>query len=89
MIIYLDSVRKYRNANEWRPINRATCGEFSSQGDGDNLKNIAKKMLEAGVVGEVDVYRGETPVFHSVSLEKLAKGSVHRGDQPEHLKKDK
>ena len=87
MIIYLDSVRKYRNASEWRPVNRATCGEFSSTGDGNNLKIIALQMLEAGVTGEIDVYRGKTPVFLSVPLEKLATGSVHRGEQPEHLKK--
>ena len=87
MIIYLDSVRKYRNASEWRPVNRATCGEFSSTGDGDNLKIIAIQMLEAGVTGEVDVYRDKTPVFLRVPLEKFATGSVHRGEQPEHLKK--
>ena len=86
-IIFLDSVPKYRNAQEWRPVNRASCGEFVSVGDGDNLKIVARLMVEAGVTGEVDVYRDKTPVFLSVPLEDMAKGSMGRGPQPEHLKK--
>ena len=87
MRIYLDSVPKYRNANEWRPVNRATCWPLESIGDGDNLKSIARLLLDAGVEGRADVYRGKTPVFLSVSLEDLAKARVGNGSQPEHLKK--
>lgn len=87
MRIHLDSVPKYRNVNEWRPVNRATCWPWESIGDGDNLKSIARLMLDAGVVGRVDVYRGETPVFLSVSLEDLAKARVGKDSQPEHLRK--
>ena len=86
-IIFLDSVPKYRNAQEYRPVNRASCGEFVSVGDGDNLKIVARLMVEAGVTGYVDVYRGKTPVFLSVPLEDMAKGSVGRGPQPEQLRK--
>jgi len=86
-IVYLDSVIKHRNEKEYRPINRARWKDLESVGDGDNLKAIARLMLEAGVVGYVDVYRGKTPVFLSVPLEGMARGSVGRGSQPEHLKK--
>lgn len=87
MPIYLDSVVKHRNEKEWRTVNRATCWPWESVGDGDNLKNIARLMVEAGVTGYVDVYRGKTPVFLSVPLEGMAKGSVGRGPQPEQLRK--
>ena len=86
-IVYLDSVVKYRNEKEHRPVNRARWKDLESVGDGDNLKSIALLMLEAGVVGYVDVYRGKTPVFLSVPLEAMSKGSAGRGQQPEHLKK--
>lgn len=87
MRIHLDSIPKYRNSQEYRPVNRATCWPWESVGDGDNLKIIARLMLEAGVVGEVDVYRGETPVFLSLPLDKLAEGRVGKGEQPEQLRK--
>ena len=87
MRIHLDSVRKWRNEKEWRPVNRATCWPWESVGDGDNLKIVARLMVEAGVTGEVDVYRDKTPVFLGVPLEDMAKGSMGRGPQPEHLKK--
>ena len=86
-IVYLDSVIKWRNAQEYRPVNRASWKHLESVGDGDNLKFIARLMLEEGVTGEVDVYRDETPVFLSVPLEDMAKGSIGRGPQPEQLRK--
>jgi hypothetical protein len=85
--IYLDSVRKYRNEKEYRPVNRARWGDLESVGDGNNLKNIARLMLEAGVTGSVDVYRDKTPVFLGVPLTDMAKDSIGRGPQPEQLKK--
>ena len=85
--IYLDSVIKWRNAQEYRPVNRASWKHLESVSDGDNLKIIARLMLEEGVTGEVDVYRDKTPVFYSVPLEDMAKGSIGRGPQPEQLRK--
>jgi hypothetical protein len=85
--IYLDSVMKWRNEKEYRPVGRARWKDLESVGDGDNLKNIALLMVEAGVVGYVDVYRGKTPVFLGVPLEDMAKGSIGRSPQPEQLRK--
>lgn len=85
--IYLDTVMKYRSAKEYRPIGRAKWEGLESTGDGDNLKIIARLMLEAGVVGRVDVYRGKTPVFLGVSLEDLAQARVGNKPQPEQLRK--
>jgi hypothetical protein len=85
--IYLDSVMKWRNEKEYRPVGRATWKDLESVGDGDNLKNIALLMVEAGVTGYVDIYRGKTPVFLSVPLEDMARGSMGKGPQPEQLRK--
>lgn len=86
--IELDTILRHRNKNEFRPVNRASCMGLESSGDGDNLKKIAQLLLEAGVTGGADVYRGKTPVFLSVSLERLASASIGRGEQPEYLKKE-
>lgn len=85
--IELDSIVVHRSKSEYRPVNRASCMGLESSGDGDNLKKIAQLMLEAGVGGEVDVYRDKTPVFLSVPLSDLANASLGRGEQPEQLKK--
>lgn len=86
--IQLDTILRHRNKNEFRPVNRASCMGLEASGDGDNLKKIAHLLLEAGVVGEVNVYRGKTPIFLSVPLERLASASLGRGEQPEQFKKD-
>lgn len=86
MIIQLDTVTKHRNSQECRPVNRAKWGDLESVGDGDNLRSIALLMMEAGVVGQVDVYRGKTPVFLGVELEDLAKARLGKGTQPKALR---
>ena len=85
--IELDTILHYRNKSEFRPVNRASCMGLESSGDGDNLKKIAQLLLEAGVTGEVDVYRGKTPVFLSVPLKRLASASLGKKEQPDHLKR--
>lgn len=87
--IELDSTPLHRSKSEYRTVNRASCMGLESSGDGNNLQKIAPLLLEAGVDGEVDVYRGKTPVFTGVSLADLAKNSLGRGEQPEHLRKKK
>ena len=85
--IYLDSVIKWRNTQEYRPVSRASWRHLESVGDGDNLKIVARLMVEEGVTGYVDVYRDKTPVFLGVPIEDMVKGSIGRGPQPEHLRK--
>jgi hypothetical protein len=70
--IELDSVRKYRSAAEWRPVNRARCGEIEAVGDGSVIVACARLMLDSGMSGVVEVWRGQTKVFAAQSVEKWA-----------------
>ena len=83
--IELDSVRKSRrkSPSEYRYINRARCGDIVSQGDGDNIRNCLVKMATLGMTGEVEVWRGQTPVFAAKTIEKW----LERKKQPEHLRR--
>lgn len=85
--IELDSVKRHRNAQEWRMVPRARCGDLESVGDGQNIKIVAQLMLAAGMVGPVTVYRGKTPVFLSGTVEEWASGKFGKGEQPAHLRK--
>lgn len=83
--IELDSVRKYRSAVEWRPINRARCGDIEASGDGSVIVICARLMLDSGMSGPVEVWRGPTPVFTAQSVEKWAAGKIGLGKQPDQL----
>ena len=85
--IELDSVRKYRNANEWRPVGRARCGEIESIGDGSNIRACVAKMLDLGMSGDVEVVRGQTTVFAAISMSEWLRGAPWSKGQPEHLKR--
>lgn len=89
LIIQLDSVRKHRNPQEWRPVNRASCEGLEHSGDGDNIAGIAKMLLACDYPPNqaACVIRGSTVCFEAQSLEKWASGGVARGEQPEHLRK--
>lgn len=84
--IYLDSVWKVRNASEGRWINRASAEGIEETGDGDNIVKLAKRLLEAGHSGEVEVRRGTMPVFSALPLTTWAAGGK-KARQPEHLRK--
>lgn len=86
-IITLDSVRKNRNAQEWRNVGRAMCGPFESVGDGENIRHVARQMIESGLSGEVEVWRGGTLVFAAAPLEKWAEGKVGKAKQPKQFRR--
>lgn len=85
--IDLGSVRKYRNSREWRPVDRASWKHLESVGDGENIVKLARMMLEEGVTGPVEVYRGKTPVFLRGTVEEWASGSFGKGEQPKQLRR--
>lgn len=87
--IELDTVRKYRTKQEYRQINRATCGELSVEGDGWNIHKLCQLLAENNPRNTVvEVYRGGTLCFTPEALEKWASGKFGKGDQPEHLRKE-
>ena len=59
--IDLDSVKKFRNGQEWRWVNRAASGDFVSVGDGRNIVKVSKMLVDAGAdpAKEVRVFRGD------------------------------
>ena len=87
--IELDTVRKYRNASEYRPVNRASCEGHEVVGDGEIIGALCRDLIESGHSGVVEVWRGETPVFRAIPLEIWASGKALRGEQPEHLRRAK
>lgn len=87
--IELDTIRKQRNAKEWRPINRARCEGIERTGDGNIISLLCKDMIAAGYApsARVEVYRSGTPCFFATSLSDWADGRVGKGEQPEHLRR--
>lgn len=86
--VNLDSVRKGAGGSAWRNVNRASCGDIEVVGDGYIIVAIAKMMIEAGMTGDMEVYRGEMPVFARAPISAWAQNKALRGgDQPEHLRR--
>jgi hypothetical protein len=85
--IELDSVRKYRNAHEWRPVNRASAQGIEEVGDHEIISALCRKLIAAGHSGQVEVWRGETPCFRAIDIETWANKRVGKGEQPEHLRR--
>ena len=87
--IYLDSFRKYRNANEYRTINRASCGDMSVSGDGHNIQKLCAILAENNPPSSmVEVWQGGTLCFAAAPLVKWASGSLGKEPQPDHLRAD-
>ncbi len=84
--IELDTIRKYRNAAEWRSVNRARCGQYEATGDGKVIEELCRDMVKNGETGQAEVWRAGMLCFAPQSLEKWASGKVGKGEQPEHLK---
>jgi hypothetical protein len=88
--IYLDTVKKTRGSQEWRPVNRATTiylGEtYTNIGDGTIIMNLLRELVEAGCdkATVVKVWRGTTPIFVPFTISSWVD---KKGTQPEWLKK--
>lgn len=87
LTITLDTIRKQRNANEWRHVNRASCGEYEQTGDGNNIVNLCRDLIDAGhpVDTPVDVVRGSTKCFETSTLGRWI--NPPKKQQPAHLKR--
>jgi hypothetical protein len=75
IIIQLDSVKKYRNKSEWRPVNRASTTYKDTYievvGDGHVILQILDRLYtfyNCPITAYVEVRRGEMPVFKSMPL---------------------
>lgn len=86
--IELDSVKKHRNAQEWRNVNRASACGIEVTGDGTLIDKLCQSLIDAGHAPDTpaSVWRNGTPVFRANNLRIWAKGSALAGAQPEHLK---
>jgi hypothetical protein len=86
-VIALGSRKKWRNSQEWRPLETATCGDFYAEGDGPLIGKLCAEMQAAGFDGLVEVKRGETPVFAACHVSKWVGRAPWVGEQPRHLSK--
>lgn len=87
--VELDTVRKYRNSVEYRPMNRARLGDLAVESDGPLIGRLCALKIESGADGgeQVEVYRGETLCFRAKPLSEWASGKALVGEQPKHLKR--
>lgn len=91
--INLDSVRKYRNTKEWRPVNRATATfrgkTYERTGDGYNIRLLCRDLLGdfPQISEQVEVWRGDTPCFAEMPIKSWAEGKALKGRQPEQFRK--
>ena len=88
ILIELDTVRKYRNKEEYRPVGRAICKEF-----GIEVTNVDKMITKVvKLLGEkkcdiqrgLEVRRGDTLCFEVMPLKQWLFPTDKR---PEHLKR--
>lgn len=86
--IELDTVPKWRNQNEWRPLNRARFEDYEEKGDHSVIISLCKRLLADGYSPEemVEVWRDTQMVFCPGSLGIWASGGAWVGEQPEWLK---
>ena len=86
MVIQLDTVKKWRNNHEWRPVNRARFRGLEEVGDHDVLTKLMATILQVFPTQNrslVYVYRGDTLCFNPIPLEDWFK----KKEQPPQLKK--
>ena len=85
--IELNSVKKSRNASEWRMVNRASAAGLEDVGDHDVIAGLCRKLAAEGHAGDVEVWRAGTKCFNAIALEEWATGKALKGEQPEHLRR--
>lgn len=86
--IDLDSVKRSRNASEYRNVPRARCEEFDLEvvGDGLIVKRLAEVLYEekGQIEATLVVFRGVTPCFTPTPIKSWVLPS---GRQPQHLRR--
>jgi hypothetical protein len=87
--VELDTVPKWRNQNEWRPVNRARAEGYEETGDHSVIITLCKRLVADGYDPEetVEVWCGDCMAFCPGSLGTWASGGGWVGKQPEWLKK--
>jgi len=77
IIVQLDSVKKWRNTQEWRPVNRASItynGQYMEEvGDHSVIVSLLKALTRnhsPPCTAQVEVRRGEVPVFLTMPLKQ-------------------
>lgn len=86
LTIKLDTVKKARGTQEWRPVNRARFRGLEEVGDGFVLMKLMATILQVFPTQNrslVYVYRGDTLCFNPIPLEDWFK----KREQPPQLKK--
>lgn len=75
--ILLDSVRQDIDARTYRMVNRARVRTgHKADIEAPSLQSLCAALVELGVKGEAEVFRGETPVFTTpIDIERMAKGT--------------
>lgn len=96
--IYLDTVRKYRNKQEYRPVNRARTtynGQYyEAVGDGDVERNLLSMLRDdkCPIDAQVHVLRDALPCYEPMPLYRwlgLDKDGNKLDRRPKQLRKDK
>jgi len=87
----LDTVKKYRNKQEWRPVQRARIlsHDLEVVGDGPIIKHVCKLFTEKypQIDAYVEVFRGDTCCFEKTPISAFMRSTVGAGKQPEWLRR--
>ena len=100
IVVHMDSVKKYRNKSEWRPVNRAiltwtdpsgSTTTMEKIGDGSLISLLLRDFHEdfPQINAQVEVYRGDTLCFVRCPLFqwlRLDEDGNKIDNIPEHLK---
>ena len=86
--VQLDTVKKWRNTHEWRPVTRATCNGIEVTTEGFVMPAICRALSDAGYTGMVEAYRGDNPALKAREIGDWISGkALATREQPEHLRR--
>jgi hypothetical protein len=87
--IQVDTVKKWRNKNEYRPVHRATYKNFSVSGDRPVIRDLCRVLAANNykISRIVEVYRRDMPCFTPTPLKQWVKRNPFAGEQPVSLRK--
>jgi len=86
----LGSKRVYRNSSEYHTKPTCRYGDTVVEGYGSLISKLASILPEKNpqINPLVEVWRGDTLVFHAAPLKSWVSGLPTKGGQPEQLKRD-